>query len=86
MIFNPKPNHQYVGNLSHEKQRNREEDSDLYYDTDTKTFFIVDSVEDDNGFTSWYSHSIRQIEGIFEGSEIGGKIESLMRDHLSQQS
>ena len=70
MIFNRKPNHEYVGKLSHEKDRDREEDSDLYYNTNTKSFFIVDSVEDDNGVNAWCDHSIRQIGEVSESSEI----------------
>ena len=85
MIFNRKPYHQYVGNLSHEKEKNREENSDLYYDTEAKSFFIVDSVEDDNGFTSWYNHTIRQIQDVPEGSEIEEMIKTFMSRHSGQQ-
>ena len=60
-IFNPKPHHTYVGGIYSERRKRREEDHDVYFDSESQRFFVVESTEYDSPSGVTCNHITRQL-------------------------
>jgi hypothetical protein len=86
-IFNPQPNHIYVGEVYSERRNRYEEDHHLYFDSQSKSFFIVEATEHESGSNISCNHITRNVAGeglsqlLAEHPELRAKADELIVRH-----